>query len=321
MKEDATPIDLSFSALANLWFCTRKPDYAESTYRGLEGYYQGILAPLLGDRSVSSLTPLEVQQIKNRISESHAPSTTNKAFLLLSMILNFAVSPLHILEANPCKEIRNSRPDPRSKNTWTEEQIHYFLSLPEVHSSVYFEMFLLSFSTGMRPGEVCGIFTTDLHPDCTIALNRGLNKYGNLTNMKTHRSHRRVAVSPPIFELLQKKAHSHNYSGNEPSPFLFTFSNGSPITPGSYSRAFRMLIRNHNCRMTAGASENLFLPPIRLYDCRHSFATNTILGSRENVKVISEIMGDNVETVLRNYVHTMGEEHRSAIESYAEKIL
>ncbi len=312
---------ITLPQLATLWFLSRKPDYAESTFRGLEGSYNGILVPLISDRTVQRLSPLDIQQIKNQISETHSASTTNKALLLLSMIVDFAVSPLHLLESNPCKEIRKSRVTPKPKTTWTEAQIRYFLSLPEVQSSVYFEMFLLSFSAGLRPGEVCGMFTTDLNPDQTISLERGLNKYGNLTDMKTHQSHRRVAIYPQIFETLQKKAHSQGYTGNEPAPFLFTFPNRAPITPGSYSRAFRNMILKHNSRISDSDPDMMLLPLIRLYDCRHSFATNTILGSQENVKVISEIMGDNVETVLRNYVHTMGSEHRNAIANYSSRIL
>jgi integrase len=47
------------------------------------------------------------------------------------------------------------------QTTWTTRQIREFLGFEMVKESPYYELFLLSILTGMRPSEVCGIATDD----------------------------------------------------------------------------------------------------------------------------------------------------------------
>jgi integrase len=99
------------------------------------------------------------------------------------------------------------------------------------------------------------------------------------------------------------------------------------LPPNNYSRAFRSLIRNHNKELQAIEEEkgkipkgSYYLPIIRLYDGRHSFATNNILNGEANAKIISKIMGSNVETIMRNYVHVGETMHQTTLSKYSNKI-
>lgn len=111
--------------------------------------------------------------------------------------------------------------------------------------------------------------------------------------------------------------------------YLFTNRSGHPVNPNNYSREFRTILQNHNKQMKELASEKGKLPPnqqilpeIRLYDARHSFATNNILSNRASIKVISEILGhSNVKTTLHNYSHVSQSMSKETINSYSDKIL
>ena len=60
------------------------------------------------------------------------------------------------------------------------------------------------------------------------------------------------------------------------------------------------------------------LPEIRLYDARHSFATNNILSSSASIKIISEILGhSNVKTTLHNYTQVTQSMSKTAIDDYS----
>ncbi|NLC74921.1 MAG: hypothetical protein GX685_06790 [Clostridiales bacterium] len=92
-------------------------------------------------------------------------------------------------------------------------------------------------------------------------------------------------------------------------------------------KEFRGLIRTHNRHLDDYKKNNgdipageYYLTAIRPYDARHSFATNTIIGSHENINVIAAIMGDDPATVMRNYVHTGSEIHRAALSKYSDSI-
>lgn len=64
------------------------------------------------------------------------------------------------------------------------------------------------------------------------------------------------------------------------------------------------------------------LPDIRLYDARHSFATNNILFNGASVKVISEILGHStVKTTLHNYTQVAQSMSKKTISDYSDKLL
>lgn len=340
--------NMKFKEVADLWFKSMEKTYAETTFKGYKGYYNSKLLPVFDDIVVSKISPTHVQKFKNALSEKYKPATVNKTMDLLSMMMDFAIKPLRVLKFNPCDDIKRDKVDTPTHTTWDVKTIGYFFTLQSVINSDYYEMFVLSFTTALRPGEVCGVSVDSLKEDNLLSLYRGYNKYGNITDMKTKRSHRPLNLDPFVYKCLvdrlnKKKSQKEIYNNKvkeaikngEPfgqiqyseNDFLFTYENGVPITPNNYSRAFRTIIRSHNAelkeieeskgKIPSGA---YYLPVIRLYDGRHSFATNTILSGEVNEKVISEIMGSNVETIMRNYVHVGKTMHQATLSKYSSKI-
>lgn len=338
---------MKFDELSKLWFSSMKKTYAESTYKGYEGYYKSKLKNTFENMVVNKITPIKVQEFKNELSQKYKPATVNKSMDLLSMMFDFAIKPLRLIKYNPCDGIKRDKVTLNELATWDEKTIGYFLSLDEVRQSIYYEMLVVSFTTALRPGEVCGVSIESLQGNNMLSLSRGYNKYGNITDMKTPGSHRPLMLDGLVYELLKKKLEKKkkqkedfynkikedvkngqllgevSYNDND---FLFTYPNGSPITPNSYSRAFRNLVKSHNDKLEAIKRANgkipdgqYYIPQIRLYDGRHSFATNTILNG-ENAKTVSEVMGSKVETVMRNYVHLNQATHQATLSKYSSKI-
>ncbi len=329
----------AFSRVADIWFESIKDTYAESTLHSYDGYYRTNILPIFGDIMIDKIKPIHVQNYKNELSKKYKPATINKIIMILRLIFEFARKPLNLIRENPCKDIKRSKIMPPEWTTWDTKTIGYFLNLPEVMESKYYEMLIVSFTTALRPGEVCGIWTSDLMKDGTLALKRGFNKHGHITEMKTRRSHRPLTLDPFVFHALQikkkkkleeKKRYVQTFQSDIPyneNDFLFTHENGNPVQPDTYSRNFRYLVNRHNEKLKKYEDENnklpdgdFYLPHIRLYDGRHSFATNTIIDGNENVKVISEIMGSSVETIMNNYVHTQNNAHQATLSSYSNKI-
>lgn len=340
--------NMSFKELAELWFQSMQNTYAETTFKGYKGYYKAQLSPVFDDVNITKISSVHAQKFKNELSKTHKPATVNKAMDLFSMMMDFAKKPLHIIKINPCDEIKRDKVENPTHTTWDEKTIGYFFTLDLVKYSDYYEMLILSFTTALRPGEVCGISVDSLKDNNLLSLYRGYNKYGNITDMKTKRSHRPLSLDSFVYDCLiyrlrKKKQQKETFIkkvseaviSGEPfgdsiyneNDFLFTYENGEPITPNNYSRAFRSILRQHNKSMKQLEFEKgklpkgyYYLPVIRLYDGRHSFATNTIMSGEENEKVISEIMGSNVETILRNYVHVSKTMHQATLSKYSNKI-
>ena len=246
-----------FKEIAKLWFDSTKNTYAVSTWRAYKGYYNSQLADVFGDVAISKIKPTNVQKYKNILSKTYKPATVNKTLNLLSMIMDFAINPLKLIRDNPCEGIKRDKVIPLEHTVWDEKTIGYFLSLEEVITSDYFEMLVLSFTTALRPGEVCGVSTKSLKGDNLLSLYRGYDKYGNVTDMKTMGSHRPLSLDPLIYKMLEDKLKKkkeqrkefikefgfERYNDND---FLFTYTNGNPINPDTYSKAFKKLTTRHN---------------------------------------------------------------------------
>lgn len=109
--------------------------------------------------------------------------------------------------------------------------------------------------------------------------------------------------------------------------FLFIRPDGLPVKPDNLSKSFKSLLNKNNalCREleeTYGTltSKYQYLSDIRLYDSRHSFATNLIINGKKS-KLISEIMGSSVKTMEHHYAHLTEQMHEETLEEYGAKII
>lgn len=315
---------LKFKEVRELWLTSAEKEYSESTYKGYFWYVKKHIAPIFDDKRIDTINPIHIQKYKNLLDEKYAPATVNKIIYLLSVIFDFAKSPLKVVKQNPCSGIKSSKVENTKKITWTEKQITYFLELPYVAESPYYAMLILSFATGMRPGEVSGLAVTDLTKQRVLTLNRGLNRYGNTSDLKTDRSHRPIKIALELYIMIREQLHRKDGKEND---FLFVNTEGNPVRPDVFSKAFKRLLRKNNelCKeyedKHGKLADNMqYLPDIRLYDARHSFATNLMLDGKK-VKVVSEVMGSSVKTVLTHYSHVAETMHEEALEDYSAKVI
>lgn len=337
--EQGTHVDSKklFSAIADEWKEAKRSTYANSTFKGYEWYLEKYLNPVFGDKKMSEIKPIHVQKFITAMNERYSAETVNKCLNLLSVICKFAVDMRLGIKENPCQNISRSKVSNTKHTTWSEDEIVYFLSLPNVRQSKYYDMLILSFTLGIRPSEICGISETDVMQNGILCLNRGYDRYGYTSDLKTESSHRSLELTELLLKLVnkrftyKKKIRLMNQTDSrfQSNDFLFTNEYGAPMNPNNYSKAFKKLLRTHNRQMEQLEEELGTLPPnhhklpdIRLYDARHSFATNNILYNRASIKVISEIMGhSNVKTTLHNYAQVVQSMSKKTISDYSDKLL
>ena len=109
--------------------------------------------------------------------------------------------------------------------------------------------------------------------------------------------------------------------------FYSSAPDGLPVKPDNPSKNFKSLLNKNNalCREleeTYGTltSKYQYLSDIRLYDSRHSFATNLIINGKKS-KLISEIMGNSAKTMEHHYAHLTERMHEETLEEYGAKII
>ena len=155
----------------------------------------------------------------------------------------------------------------------------------------------------MRRGEVLGLRWTDVDLKAsTVTIRSTRIRYGKTTaasTPKTARGNRTIAIGPATLSALKawkrtQTAERFKIGGRwQETGLVVTNVDGAAPNPEAFSNLFAKLVR------TAG------LPPIRLHDLRHSYAT-AALAAGVPVKVLSQGVGHaDVGVTLAVYAHVM----------------
>lgn len=298
---------ISFRELVDQFARSCGPDYAARTFAEY-CYSLRSAFDCLQEREIARISAADLIAWRNTAAERWSPETVNKRVSAVSAVFSFAVR-LGLLRESPAAGLKRCRVDLKPHPTWSEQEIRLFLSSDLLKGHFYRVPLLLSVSTGIRPGELCGLAEEDLLPD-RLQLRRGMSAAGEVTDLKTGRSHRSVALPPALVREL--RTYIAEKAPGSARDFLFVSRTGSPLRPDVLSREFRDLCR-------ALRDQGLDLPELRLYDLRHSVATNLYL-SGEKSKVISELLGNSSVTMERHYAHVSETMHREAVASYFSNI-
>jgi integrase len=198
--------------------------------------------------------------------------------------------------ADPPRASADNRP---AMKTWTAEQVRIFLDYIAKHR--LFAAFLLLATTGMRRGEVLGLRWSDLD----LAVGRAsvvqtvivINHQVRIGSPKTAAGRRTVALDP--FTVTALREHRQRQlaerllmgAGFTDHGLVFCRPDGAPLHPERFSRTFS--------EQAAKAG----LPPIRLHDLRHTWAT-LALTAGVHPRVAQERMGHStVGITLGTYSH------------------
>lgn len=152
---------------------------------------------------------------------------------------------------------------------------------------------LLSFYTGLRVGEVCGLMWSDIEFEKSIITvkrtvqrihTKGSGTRLNINTPKSRTSQRSIPVPAFLMDILRKSHSKNDY---------FVLSNStSIIEPRTLQNRFKSILKKAD------------LPSVCYHSLRHMFATNCLQAGFD-VKTLSEILGHaNVETTLNRYVHS-----------------
>ncbi|RQD72687.1 MAG: site-specific integrase [Tindallia sp. MSAO_Bac2] len=278
-----------------------KPRVAASTYKGYKDYIKAYLKPSLGNKSISKLDPLEIQEVyNNMIKRGLAPRTVGYAHGVLRSALKQAVK-WNLIAKNPTELVDLPKKRKKEIQPLTPEEAARFMTYT-VYSS-WKAFFSLLLASGMRPGEALGLKWEDIDFEKgRVHIQRAFSKVNDewlLEVPKTTQSRRSIPIPPGVIEDLEEhrlgqeevklKAENYNDYG-----LVFAGKNGDPPDYRNiYRRHFKPLLKD------AG------LPDIRLYDLRHTCAT-ILLAAGENPKIVSERLGHaSITLTLDIYSHVL----------------
>jgi integrase len=230
-------------------------------------------------------------------TEGLAPKTVRNVHTMLTAALGDAVR-WDYIPRNPAADAKPPRAPRTVREIRTAEQLRRFIT--QVQGDRFYALWLLVCTTGLRRGELAGLWRdgVDLEHG-RIANSRTRVVVGGRaedSDTKTESGRRSVALDPVTLEALRSYIRLWDIERAEfqhEGSVLFCWPDGRPIHPETISDWF--------ARHSIAAE----LPPIRLHDVRHSYAT-AALRAGVPVKVVSERLGHaSVAFTQQVYMHVI----------------
>lgn len=273
--------------------------------------------PALGDVPLASLTPELLDRTWARLLASGlAPRTVRYVATVVGAATRNAVR-TGALAVDPMG--RSQLPGAgsrRAPTVWTAEQVAAFLRV--TRGERLGPVWHLLATTGARRGEVLGLRWAGLDLDrgeLTVSEAAGQLDGGRyMDSPKTASGRRTIALDPGTVAVLRE--HRRRMlaerilmgAGFVDEGWVFAEPDGAGLTPRNVTMAFGRRVRRAN------------LPPIRLHDLRHTWAS-LALRAGINPKVVQERLGHSSVTItLGIYSHVSADVHQDAAATVAALI-
>ena len=307
------------------------------TWESYRGDLERNVNPRIGGIALQKLTPSDLNRLYDELEQSGgqagaglSPKTIANIHGVIHKALGDAVK-LGKVGRNVADAVEKPSAAKPAHDIWTPEQLRAFLN--DVREDRLYAMWLLFATTGMRRGEVAGLAWNDV--DLLAAQVRITRTLGVVQNKPTWKprpksaaGERLMALDPMTTQALREHRKQQNeerllvgaawqrrqtdWRGEHRDDLVFTWPDGSLINPQRLSKWF------------ARHCERADLPPIRLHDVRHTYASAALANATgwHEMKLISQRLGHaNIAITLDTYSHVLPAADEQAANTLARVIL
>ena len=247
---------------------------------------------------IQKVTEPKLRSFYAELIKTYSNSTIRKVYAQINIAYKKAVK-MNIVKYNinddiPCP--KSSKPTRKIKALTIEQQKEVIEAITADNKEPYRTMLLLSLFTGMRMGEVCALYLSDIDfTNAEISIERTLTRGANDTyiigeNAKTEAGTRRIKVIPwVITELKQYK--DKYYTKNADNAFFS--NNGKLVTVTQVNYYYKHLITRYDIDDTADGYNQ--------HQLRHTYATRSI-ESGMSAKVLQKKLGHtDIKITMNTY--------------------
>lgn len=305
-----------------LWiFEYKKNESKPSTIEKYDGLYRNyVLNSQIGALKLKDIRTLHLQlYYKNLISEGKSANIIHTINKMLKSALNQAVNDNYLIK-NYCNNVTLPKKTPSSpRKVFSNEEIAKIIETSKNH--VFYELFLLGTSTGLRIGELLGLKWSDIDfKENTLKVNRSIKRVKTfdqnsstkteiiIQDPKTEKSKRDMPIPSPIISILKKYKvkqneeilkEGENYSNEG---WVFCTNTGKLLDARNVLRSFERLLKK----------ANISYKPF--HSLRHTYAT-LLFEKDAKPKTIQELMGhSDINTTLAIYTHVNPTEKTKAVQ-------
>lgn len=276
--------------------------------------WNSLIGPYFGEYQVKNVTKNEIRKWLSNCQtiqqKSPSSATLQKAFTVLSMVLDFAVDD-DALSINPAKQLRtysNESVLPKKLNSKRATPIE-----PSVVEKIaltcggYSLAIRVLAYCGPRIGELAGLKVKDINiQNQSLMIERSLSSLGGkmLEGPTKNGKSREVHVMSFIWQDLLK-----HIEGLDPEEYVFVSPLGQPLNTDNFAK-----------RVWKRALKELNLPPFRIHDLRHTCAS-IFIQNGASVTLVSKLLGhSDVAFTLRTYSHLFPNDMAEMTEKVSEKL-
>lgn len=302
LKRTPDAAELSFQDFVTAYWkpYLERRNIKPSTRKGYESVLNIHILPVLGEAKLTEVVPLQIEDfLRGQAAKGLSAKTIRNILMLLKGIFSLAEDN-DLIAKTPVRKRHKPNVTRTEKTTWTAQQVRLIIDkVPEEYRA----LFVCAALTGLRLGELLGLQWK--HIDFSSAKLRIEQSLWNrqLVSPKTKGSVRTL----PFGEVLGKTLahHFQNSRHTEPTNFVFSKSDGSPLQPDLLRRdvLYPALDRLQIPRAARSAGFHTF---------RHSVGS-FINAETGNLKLAQKLLGhSNLSTTADIYTHTSAEAERDA---------
>lgn len=291
------------------------PSVAPRTHETYETAVRVRLVPLLGHVQLSKLSGVHIQRAYATLSHTYAPKTVNHTHNVLHQALE-AARKLRLIGSNPTADVTTPRrPDGHAGDrALTAEQVRVLDRAMVGHDFEPVWRFLLG--TGVRWGEAAALTWDDVDIDSArsqVRIQRAATRIKGkmfVSTPKTRAGRRTIPLTMDAIAALRQQQNAVRKLKLAAQPGTWSDQDGKLVFPnptGGLLRSNRPLAAFKRVLAEAG------LPPKRLHDLRHTYAT--LLFARDvHPKVAQDLLGHTrIDMTLRIYTGSVPEVARNAV--------
>jgi len=211
-----------------------------SSWLSYEGSLRIHILPELGKYRLDEITkPMMKQLVVKMVEEGLAKDSIRLYLTSLGVLYNQAIDD-KVVSENPTKGLglffRQAKRKHEEISPLTEEESLLFLEKTLEYERKHYPLFLSALHTGMRSGELAGIQWTDIDWNGKfIEVRRAINRFGEVSTVKTKNGRRRIDLSDHLLDTLkdlrkQKQKEALKKGKNEIPEWVFTSYSGSFVS-------------------------------------------------------------------------------------------
>jgi len=259
------------------------------SFRREKSLYQLHIKPVIGDKTLKDVCPLDLERIKSNMKKKGlAERTIEYALRVVSMAFNRAAEWGLFEGPNPAKKVKPPRKDNKRLRFLSQEEAEALLKELKKRSQTAYEMAMLSLYCGLRFGEITNLTWADIGPD-TITVRDPKNKQNRIV---------------PMPQVVQKLFRAKK--PGEPNELVFKNRNGEKFkwVPDGFKLAVKAL----------GLNDGIVDPRYRIcfHSLRHTYGS-WLVQSGVPLYTVKELLGHRTLAVTERYSHLAQENLREGI--------